>query len=160
MDEKAIWRDWSPPKEAKSASASGEKGSRPLISRSAPKRVLDCSWVLDARLSRKDSAATSEAMPITTQAIERSSLPKLRPPSRQATRQTQGATSRFMANCRVPRFRRLGLFALRIIGQSEWSQQPRRPRRFRKLIFLNFVLFVCFVVKTILFLWLRLCRVR
>src|SRR3972149_5912966 len=98
MDEKAIWRDWSPPKEAKSASASGGKGSRPLISRSAPKRVLDCSRVLDARLSRKDSTATSEAMPITTQAIERSRLPKLRPPPRQAARQIQGRTSCFMQN--------------------------------------------------------------
>src|SRR3972149_8504163 len=137
MDEKALWRDWSPPKEAKSASASGEKGSRPLISRSAPKRVLDCSWVLDARLSRKDSTATSEAMPITTQAIERSSFPKLRLPSRQATRQTQGAV-RYFITCRIENT---------ISPRStafDWTQDRLRPRRFRTLDISKLLSFVLF----------------
>src|SRR5713226_2492952 len=77
MEEKPICRDCSPPSEPMRASASLENGCRLSIARSAPSRLFDCSWMLDAKLSRNEETATTEATPRMTHDIERSSV--LRP---------------------------------------------------------------------------------
>src|ERR1700757_2397970 len=88
MEEKLICRDWLPPMERINDSASGEKGSRASIARSAPSRLLDCACTLDCTLARKEKAITIDATLRITQAMDRNSGLRPRRASRRAMRKT------------------------------------------------------------------------
>src|SRR5262245_32440248 len=141
MEANPIWRDWSPPSEAISASACSEKGSRPSIARSAPRRLFDCVRTLDCKLSRNEKATTMDTTPRTTQDMARSSGFSPRLASRSAMLQTHFLKIDFIMQIYWRTFS---------IRQHVFSpQRSQRPRRFRQLLnfqLLNFVLFASFVV--------------
>src|SRR4029077_9496144 len=103
MEEKRICRDWLPPMEWINDSASCEKGSRPLIARSAPRRLLEFGLTLDCTLARKEKAITIDATLRITQAMDRNSGLRPRRASRRAMRKTHNLNSG-LVSIRLPLF--------------------------------------------------------
>src|SRR5688572_23379035 len=90
MDEKLTSRDCSPPISRNSSSSFASKGCRELITKSAPRRLLDCSWIARSRFVPSEPMAVSAAIPSTIEHENSTSLRRLARLSRHAMRQVQG----------------------------------------------------------------------